>query len=324
MVQANECSPRQAAGNHLIEMSLVKKWLITVRAFSYTASFTSVFLGMALALYDGHPAHWGLCVLTLVGVVCFHTTANLLNDCVDHRRGLDTQVVPTSGGVVRGWISERTAFRAAMGFLTIGVVCGLFLTWQAGWVVMLLGGIGTLIALGYTRNGFCFKYAGLGDLAIFIAFGVLPTFGSYWVQARHFSWLPIVWSIPIAAFTVGILHANNWRDLTTDPAQGCRTFASLLGERGSAVYYRVLMIGPFVMTLALCALAYIPGAPTGGAPLTCVIVLLAVPLAVKLLRIDRAHDARTFVMLDGKTAQLQLLFGILLPSAFIVSRWLPQ
>lgn len=309
---------------HDEKISFMKKWLITVRAFSFTASFTSVLLGLALAAYGGYPVRWDLFAVTLVGVLFFHTAANLLNDCYDHRRGLDAQVVPTSGGVVRGWISESQAFRVAIGFLAAGVVCGLFLTWQAGWVVMLLGGIGALIAAGYTRSGFCFKYAGLGDLSIFLAFGVLPTFGSYWVQTGHFSWLPIIWSIPVAAFTVGILHANNWRDLNTDPAKGCRTLASMLGDKGSAAYYHVLMIGPFVMTLVLCALAFVPGMPSNLAPVTCVIVLLAAPLAIKLMRTDRTHSAGVFVMLDGKTAQIQLLFGILLPVAFISARWLGQ
>ncbi|MFH1636699.1 MAG: prenyltransferase, partial [Chloroflexota bacterium] len=252
------------------------------------------------------------------------TAANLLNDCYDHRRELDTQVIPTSGAIVRGWISERQAFRAATGCLAVGVVCGLFLVWKTGWVVLLLGGVGTLIAIGYTRTGFCFKYAGLGDLSIFLAFGVLPTFGAYWVQSGHFSWLPIIWSIPVSAYTVGILHANNWRDLNTDPDKGCRTFASMLGETKSAAYYRVLIIGPILMTLGLCALAFVPGTPAGLAPVTCAIVLLSAPLAFKLIRIDRTHNAGAFVMLDGKTAQIQLLFGILLPVAFISARWLGQ
>jgi len=115
-----------------------------VRPFAYTASVLAAALGAASARHSGYPVRWGPFGVTLLGVLCFHTAAHLRNDCFDHRRGLDTQVLPTSGAVVRGWVTEKQAF----------------------------------------------------------------------------CWLPVLWSVPLSLLTVGILHANNWRDIETDGPRG--------------------------------------------------------------------------------------------------------
>jgi 1,4-dihydroxy-2-naphthoate octaprenyltransferase len=306
---------------------ILKTWFIAVRPFAYSASVLSVALGLSIAYYRGAEIRWGLLVVTLVGVVLFHTAANLLNDCFDFRRGLDTEVNPGSGAVVRGLLSSRQVFAGAMVCLALGAACGLYLWWQAGWVVLLLGLIGTGIALTYTTAGLCFKFTGLGDLAIFVAFGVLPVFGTFWVQLGKFDWLPIIWSVPLAFYTVGILHANNWRDNRTDPTKGCRTIASLLGDGGSAVYYRVLVLGPHAMLLAYVGLGFVPALGVRS-PLAALAGLLALPLAFRLIRHSgnkyaEADEARmSFITLDAQTAQVHTAFGALLTVAFFVGRHL--
>lgn len=294
-------------------------WLTAVRPFAYTASVLTVALGAAMTHHAGHALRWGPLALTLLGVVCFHTAANLLNDCFDHRRGLDRQVFPVSGAVVRGWITERQAFRAAMLCLAVGLVCGLVLVAEAGWVVLLLGILGAVCALGYTTPRFCFKYAGLGDLAIFFAFGVLPVFGTWWVQTRTFAWLPILWSIPLVSLTVGILHANNWRDLDTDGGRGCRTVAGWLGVDGSRRYYRLLVLSPFALVALYVGLGQVPTSNLSTPPLA-LVAFLALPLALRLIRARPAETPETFAMLDGRTAQLHLLFGLLCTAAFWIGR----
>lgn len=303
--------------------SPVRIWLTAVRPFAYTASVLTVALGVAMAHHAGYALRWGALALTLLGVVCFHTAANLLNDCFDHRRGLDRQVLPASGAVVRGWITERQAFRAAMLCLALGVLCGVALFAFAGWVVAVLGILGAICALGYTTPRFCFKYAGLGDLAIFIAFGILPVFGTWWVQTRTFAWLPILWSIPLASLAVGILHANNWRDLNTDAERGCRTAAGWLGFDGSRQYYRLLVLSPFALVALYVGLGRMSGANLSPPPLA-LIVFLALPLALRLARIRPAEDQKTFAMLVGRTAQLHMIFGALCAAAFWISPHLQE
>lgn len=122
-----------------LSVSFLKTWFIAVRPFAYTASVLAVLLGLAVSYHMGYPFRWGLAIVTLLGVVSFHTAANLLNDCYDHKHGLDTEVNPVSGAVVRGLLTEKQVFRGAFLFLVIGIACGLYLFARAGWVVLLLG-----------------------------------------------------------------------------------------------------------------------------------------------------------------------------------------
>jgi len=304
-------------------MSWTKTWFLALRPWAFSASIAPVVLGMALAVYAGHGINWLLFVLSIAGVVCFHAAANLLNDYFDHRKGIDTEVYPTSGAIVRGMLSDKQVFRAGLLFMAVGTACGLALVYTCGRMILLLGVLGAALVMGYTRAGFCLKYAGLGDLAIFISFGILPVFGSYWVQARSFSWLPVIWSLPLVSYTVGILHANNWRDISNDTAKDCRTMASMLGQRGSGIYYRILLLGPFALVLLYLALEFILH-HAHLAPLTSLLVFAALPMAVKLANADRDRNMALFQMLDARTAQMGLLFGILLTIAFLTVRLLER
>ncbi len=297
-------------------MTTLQKWLIAVRPFAYTASGSAVFLGLAMASYAGYPIHWLNFTLCLVGVVCFHTAANLLNDIYDFRRGLDRQVYPMSGAVVRGLLSQKQVMGAALFCLAIGTACGLYLFSATGWPVLALGVAGAIIAFGYSGQRFGFKYQGLGDLVILIAFGILPVLGTYWVQAQTFSWMPVLWFIPIALITVGILHANNWRDIPSDTQLHCRTVANTLGPKRSAQYYRLLILLPF----ALIAFYFLLGLviPAFKVQPLVLLVLVVLPPAIKLARTSEASEL--FLRLDGETAKLQLQFGVMMVAGFFLSK----
>ena len=298
-------------------------WFNAIRPWSYPASISPVVLGTALVSFSGHAIRWPLFFLTLFGIMCFQSAANLFNDCFDHRRGLDVSANPSSGSVVRGWISEKQAFIAAMGFFSAGVACGLILTAVVGWVIFILGLAGALLVAGYTGPRFCIKYAGLGDAAVFLGFGLLPTLGAWWVQTQRFAWDPLVWSIPVVSLTVAILHANNWRDIPTDPLRQCRTMARALGFSGSQLYYRILLLLPFA-AVAVFVAEHLGGLGMVAAPATLLLAFAVFPLALSLAKLKvSASNADGLVGLDGKTAQVQLAFGLLISLAFFLAPVLP-
>ncbi len=302
--------------------SFLRTCVIAARLFAIPASIVPVLLGVALSYHLGHPVRWPALALTLVGMMAFHTASNLINDCYDHRRGIDRQVYPSSGAVVRGLLTEQQALRAGWGCVAFGALCGFVLVGLAGPVVLLLGVLGVALIATYTTERFCLKYTGLGDLAIFCAFGVLPVFGTYWVQTQSFSCQPIAWSVPLVLVTVAILHANNWRDMETDRSKGCRTLAGLLGESGSRHYYRLLVLLPFALTVSFVLLRTLAGFQM-VAPFSTLAVLLVLPAAIKLTAVDRIATPEAFMALDGATAQLQLKFGLLLAVSLAVARHLP-
>ncbi len=282
-------------------------WTVAVRPFAYPASLLPAALGATLAWRAGSPILPGRLALTLLGVFLFHTAANLLNDGFDFLRGTDVRAHPDSGAVVRGWIRPGQACRAAWLCFGLGTLCGVALAALAGWPVLALGVLGAMLAAGYTREGWCLKYAGLGDAAIFIAFGPLPALGAYWVQAESFAGAPLLWSLPSACLTVGILHANNWRDRQADARRQCRTLAGRLGERGAQRYYRLLMLCPFLLVAGGWA-RHAATVPLAEAPWTLLLPFLAWPLARRLM--DRRPSE--FPLQVARTAQLQLCFSTLL------------
>ena len=185
-------------------------------------------------------------------------------------------------------------------------------------MVLLLGAIGAVIALGYTTARFCFKYNGLGDLAIFLAFGLLPVFGTFWVQTGAFSWQPIFWSVPLCFYTVAILHANNWRDIDRDKGSKCITPAVMIGQRASSIYYSMLVLSPYaIVAVAIVGARVCPVMP--DVSLWTALTALSLPLAIKAARVK--EDDPVFIMLDGKTAQLHMAFGVLLVAGHILSRF---
>jgi 1,4-dihydroxy-2-naphthoate octaprenyltransferase len=146
-------------------------------------------------------------------------------------------------------------------------------------------------------------------------FGILGSLGAWTVQTRAFDGRPVVWTIPMAMLVIGILHANNWRDAVTDTERRVRTVASTLGDRGSLVYYGILIFGSMALLLAFVVVPRIvsPGIPS--LPWASAIVVLGLPSLLALW--GRARRRRTprrpldFIILDGATARYNLIFGLL-------------
>ncbi len=299
----------------------IKTWLIALRPFALPASTMPVIFGTALAWWYGAAIdgwHVLLALMALVAMVCLHSGSNVLNDIGDFRQGVDVTPTPTSGGVVRKLITVRTALAGALVLLALGSALGLALVYLVGLPVLWLGLVGVAIGVLYTLGPVALKYHALGDLAVFLNFGILGALGAWTVQTGSLSWVPVVWAVPIGMLVAGILHANNWRDIENDQRARITTVASILGDRASLAYYAFLIYGAFSVVLGILVVTQITGL-TPTMPLTFLVVLLALPLAIKLWRkaVRRAdpNDPHDFVALDGGTAQLNLLFGLLCISA---------
>jgi len=227
-----------------------------------------------------------------------------------------------SGAIVRGWLTDRQVARGAAALFALGTVSGLLLAWVAGKPLLVIGGIGLAVGGFYT----VLKAYALGDLAVFLDFGLLGAAGAWVVQTGSFSWLPVVWTVPMALLVSAILHANNWRDIASDGARRVTTVAGLFGDRGSLVYYGFLVFGPFVIDAALIAVPRAAGGPFRPMPLTFLLVALALPSALRLwgraLRRAAPRRPLDFVILDGATASHNLVFGLLSTAAAILEGFL--
>jgi 1,4-dihydroxy-2-naphthoate octaprenyltransferase len=305
--------------------STPRKWLVAVRPWSFPASTMPVAFGTALAVVVGGARLAPFRFLwALATMVVLHAAANMLSDVFDFRHGLDRDVTPVSGAVVRGWLTDIQAMRGAAALFVLGALSGLVIAVTAGRSLFVVGGIGLAVGLFYTL----LKARALGDLAVFLDFGLLGAAGAWIVQTGTFSWLPVLWTVPMAMLVIAILHANNWRDIASDGQRRVTTVAGHLGDRGSFVYYGGLIFGPFLIDLAFIALPRLVRGPLRPMPWTFLLVLLALPNALRLwgraVRRAAPRAPLDFIILDGATASHNLVFGLLSTAAVVLEgllRW---
>ena len=306
------------------KVTFFQKWWISIRPFALPASTMPVIFGTVLAVvYGGYEFKPFLFILAFLGMVILHSGANILSDVYDYKKGLDKVPSPVSGGIVRGLITVKEAMRASVLMLFLGMIIGLYLTYMSGPWLLAIGFLGLFIGTFYTTDTpLAMKYHGLGDLAVFLNFGILGSLGSWYVQSGVISWIPVIWAVPMSMLVIAILHANNWRDIQSDRSGHIFTIAALLGDKKSLRYYGMLIYGPFVVVLLLILIPFLLVPDMEAMPFTFLITLAALPLAIKLwkkaLNRKNPEDPLDFIALDGATAKLNLLFGSLCTGALIL------
>lgn len=306
------------------KITFFRKWWISLRPFSFPASTMPVVFGTVLAfVYGGGVFNVWYFLLAFFGMVFLHAGANVLNDIIDYKKGLDKVPAPVSGGVVRRLISIREARVASSILFIVGSAFGFLLAFLTDPMLLLIGIPGIIIGIIYSLGGkVALKYHALGDLAVFLNFGTLGALGAWFVQTGTFSWIPVIWALPMSMLVIGILHANNWRDIKSDREGNIHTIASMLGDRASLKYYGYLIFGPFFVVLALIILPYFAFPEVTFMPFTFAIVILSLPMALKLwqkaLNRREPKNPIDFIALDGATAQFNLVFGLLCTIALVL------
>ena len=281
-----------------------RAWLFGLRPYSVPASLMSMLVGVALA-YRDEFFDLPLFLLTLVGGLCFHAGANLVNTYFDFQRGLDSARDADDRTLVDSILEPRQVLAAAVVLFVIGGGIGGYLAWQSGWQILALGAAGLALGVFYTAQPLGFKYVALGDLGIFAAFGPLLVLGAYFVQTEKLDWLPLLFSIPLGLMVDAILHGNNFRDAEADRRVGGRTLAQFLGQQGSRYAYWFLLLSPYAFAVGFAAVV----SPWVLLPIA------SIPLALRLARSISVGDAelrQALAFLPQQTAQLVLLYGGLL------------
>lgn len=282
-----------------------RTWIQAVRAFSFTASVVPVLLGTVLGAFAGgfHPL---LGFLALVGAMAIHASANLIADYFDFRNGVDADDTYGSSGVLTGGLlTPQEVFLGGLVAMTVAVAAGAYLVAVRGPTIVTLGLIGLLGAFFYTARPLGYKYRALGDFGIFTLFGPLMVLGAYFVQAGRLDWMPLVIAVPVGFLVTAILHANNLRDMPFDRRAGIRTIAMLLGRSGARGMYAGLVVGAYLVVIGLVVAQVV-------SPLA-LAVLLTVPIAARNLKlVFRASEPAELAMADVMTAQLHMLFGVLM------------
>ena len=306
-------------------MSFFQKLVIITRAYSLTTSSFSVVLGTVLAVFVGKASFHGLhFLLALVAMVTLHISANILSDIYDFRKGIDTEALPGGGGIVYDLITIRQAKLWIAATFLIGGGIGLYLTLAVSMTVLWIGLAGIALGFLYPAMGHGLKYHALGDLCVFLVFGILGTLGAWAVQTGGFSWFPMLCGIPSSLLVVAILHVNNWRDIERDAEVGAQSVASVIGDRASYAYFYVLVFGAYLLTALLVAAPYFSGQQVPSLPVSCLfLLLLSIPQAVKLIRMSRMkRNPETYPVFLGlleQTAKFHTIFSLCFIAGLIVN-----
>lgn len=229
-------------------------YLQSLRLRTLPLSVSGIILGCGLA------GQFNLIfVLAICTTLCLQILSNLSNELGDAQKGTDTdQHGRAAYGLQSGKITERQIKGMIWVFLGLSVLFGIALIYSAFGSLFCIQSLGFLVlgllaiigAVTYTLGKHSYGYIGLGDLGVFLFFGLLSTIGSYWLQMQSVTG-EVIWSgIAIGLPCVGVLNLNNIRDMDNDRKHGKRTFASLLGKRGAKVYHTCLLLG--CLTIFAC------------------------------------------------------------------------
>jgi 1,4-dihydroxy-2-naphthoate polyprenyltransferase len=278
---------------------------MAARPRTLPAAVAPVLVGTSLAIRYGtfHPLAFAA---ALLGAMLIQVGTNLSNDYSDARRGADTDerigpVRVTAGGLV----PPRQVLVAT--YLTFGaaVLCGVYLIAVAGWALLAVGGASILAGVLYTGGPRPYGYEGLGEVFVFLFFGIVAVAGSYFVQRRGLPWEAFALAVPVGLLISGILVVNNVRDIDTDRRAGKRTLAVRLGRERTRVLFALIVGGAFLTSWV----PWFAGALSPWLFLTAA----AAPLAIGVVKTVRTHaDGPSLNGALAQTARLALVFCLLL------------
>lgn len=284
--------------------SFVRIWWHAARPNTLPAALAGVVVGLGVAYGSGAAFRPDTAIGCVLVALLLQVVANFANDLSDFRRGADT---PDRKGPVRvaaaGLVTPRQLEAAIAVTIGLAGIVGLWLAYVGGPVLIGLGMLAVVAALAYTGGPWPYGYRGLGEVFVFLFFGLVAVVGTAYLQAGRVDAVFVAAAIPVGSLTTAILVVNNLRDIPTDRAAGKRTLAVTFGERWTQGEYAVLVVAAFVVPVAMVV---------AGWSWAALAPLLATPLAVPLWRVVRGFDERRELNLVLKgTARLALVVAVL-------------
>lgn len=308
-------------------MATLGQWVEGARPRTLPASIAPVLVGTGYAFWQD-SFHWALAGLAMIVALALQVGVNYSNDYSDGVRGTDDARVGPVRLVGQGLAPAKTVLRAALLSFAIAGVAGFAAVAITGeWWLLLVGAAAIAAAWFYTGGPKPYGYAGLGELFVFVFFGLVATGGTAYLQLPHFpfsvtgtpvvlglslgGWIHLLFiSLPMGLLAVAILIANNLRDIPGDTAAGKRTLAVRLGDKRTRVFYQATVVLAFA---SLGLIAWI------GAYYA-LIALVATIFAIKPIKVIRSGAVgRDLIAVLAGTGRLQLVFGVLLAIGLALS-----
>lgn len=297
-------------------MPKLKHWFLATRPWSFPASAAPVLVAFSYVFYLKKTAtvadvNWTYGVLAFFGAIILHAAGNLIGDYWDYKNGVDrsdkTGFTPV---LVAGIFKPKTILYYGYAMLFLGIVLGMYLLINTGLPLLFIGLIGVVSAALYYK----FKYVALGDVVIFISFGLGIALGTAYVMTELLIWAILLVIAPTGLLIMAILHANNTRDMQQDKKAEIRTQAMILGVKGSQIIYQSTLLVAYTLIVVAVLLDILH-------PLA-LLTFVSFPFAVKNIKLMKTATIQNLAkiqFLDAQTAKLVMIFSILLSIANFVA-----
>jgi 1,4-dihydroxy-2-naphthoate octaprenyltransferase len=281
----------------------LRTWILAARVPTLPAAVVPVLVGTAAAWADGY-FRAGPFVAALVAALLIQIGTNLANDYFDFRKGADTAERLGPIRITQSALVPPETVRTAT-IVTFGAAAliGGYLTVVGGLPILVIGVLSIAAGVLYTGGPWPLAYHGLGDLTVFVFFGLVAVVGTAYLLAGSVGPATLVYALPVAALVTAILVVNNLRDIATDRVARKYTLAVRLGPRGTRIEYLLLVAMAYLVPL----LAWL----SLGAPRGFWLPWLTLPLAVKLVRVVWSREGRPLNAALAGTGRLHLAFGVL-------------
>lgn len=276
---------------------MIKNWISAARPRTLPTSIAPVILATTYSWQDG-KADWKVFTICMLFALAAQIASNFANDYFDYKHGSDkpNRVGPRRA-VASGDIKPKTMLRATIITLAIAAVLGCMLIPVGGWSLVILGAIIILFALAYSAGPYPLSYHGLGEVTVFVFFGIVPVTATYWLQTQSITSEVLIGAAAMGLLSSNILLVNNYRDYHTDQEDGKRTSVVILGRKFAIVTY---LVNGILATAMLCT-SFVGAA----------FALLFMMLHLKTWRGLKTTEGTALNAYIGLTARNQLLFTII-------------
>lgn len=291
--------------------SKAKIWWLASRPRTLPAAAVPVIVGTAAAFKDGKFALLPA-LAALVGALLIQIGANFANDVFDFKKGADTaeRLGPTRV-TQAGLLTPSEVFSGMWVVFGLAMLIGIYLVFVGGWPIVAIGLCSIAAGIAYTGGPYPLGYNGLGDIFVFIFFGLVAVAGTYYVQALSVG--AVAWwaAVPVGLLATAILAVNNLRDVKTDTKAGKRTVAVRFGANFAKTEWLTLVSLSYLVPLLMWVF--------GVSGPYVLLVLLSIPLAFPLWAIVSRQEGRILNKALGGTAQLELVYGLLFAVGLVIS-----
>ncbi|HHX31153.1 MAG TPA: prenyltransferase [Bacteroidales bacterium] len=298
----------------------LKNWIIVAHPWAWSASMSPAIVAYSFIFFlfktGGYvgDVNWLNGAIGFIGMLIFHLSGNLMSEYQDYINGVD--VKEKTGPprlIVQGVFKPKTILYYAIVMLSIGILIGTYLFIKTSWPILILGIIGIISVVYYYK----FKYVALGELLIYICYAMAVPMGIAFVITGQLIWATLLVAAPTGLLVVGILHANNTRDVNQDKAANILTRSMKLGLEGSQIVYQTLVLVAYLLIAVMVTINLLH--PLAFA------VLLSFPLAksnIKKMKIATERDLSSIAFLDARTSMLSLMFSLLLAIANVIAPYI--